>query len=57
MNFEQDPVDYIKDMLENKSTAKQTTYKNILHAYSILAQSLRLLSMNCKKRLILVIVM
>jgi hypothetical protein len=38
MNFEQDPVEYIKDMLENKSTAKQTTYKNILSAYSILAE-------------------
>lgn len=37
MNFEQDPVDYIKDMLENKSTAKQTTYKNVLSAYETLA--------------------
>jgi hypothetical protein len=38
MNFEQDPIEYIKDMLENKSTAKQTTYKNILSAYAVLAQ-------------------
>jgi hypothetical protein len=38
MNFEQDPIEYIKDMLENKSTAKQTTYKNILSAYAVLAR-------------------
>lgn len=36
MNFEQDPIERIKFMLENKSTAKQTTYKNILAAYDTL---------------------
>jgi hypothetical protein len=41
MNFEQDPVEYIKYMLENKSTAKQTTYKNILAAYSTLLSESR----------------
>jgi hypothetical protein len=41
MNFEQDPIEYIKYMLENKSTAKQTTYKNILHAYSTLLEESR----------------
>ncbi|RAV97892.1 hypothetical protein [Pseudochryseolinea flava] len=40
MNFEQDPIEHIKYMLENKSTAKQTTFKNILSAYStLLAES------------------
>jgi hypothetical protein len=32
-----DPVRFIKNMLENKSTAKQTTYKNICWAFSILS--------------------
>jgi len=41
MNFEQDPIEHIKYMLENKSTAKQTTYKNILHAYSTMLEEAR----------------
>jgi hypothetical protein len=39
MNFEQDPVEYIKHMLENKSTAKQTTFRNILDAFDVLSSS------------------
>lgn len=33
---EQDPIDFIKNMLESKSNAKQTTYKNLVNAFSSL---------------------
>ncbi len=33
---EQDPIEYIKHMLESKSTAKQTTFKHLKEAFSIL---------------------
>ena len=35
MNSDQDPVDRIKNLLENKSTAKQATYRHVLNAFSI----------------------
>lgn len=41
MNFEQGSVEYIKDMLENKSTAKQTTYKNVLSVFAVLGTESR----------------
>lgn len=34
----QDPVEYIKFMLESKSTAKQTTFKHLKGAFSVLCQ-------------------
>jgi hypothetical protein len=33
----QDPIEYIKFMLESKSTAKQTTFKHLEEAFSLLA--------------------
>jgi hypothetical protein len=36
-----DPIKFIKEMLENKSTAKQTTYKHICWAFSILSDEAR----------------
>lgn len=37
MNSEQDPINCIKNLLENKSTAKQATYRHIVEAFSILS--------------------
>jgi hypothetical protein len=34
---EQDPIDYIKQMLESKSTAKQTTFKHLQEAFHLLS--------------------
>ncbi len=36
VQLDQDPVDYIKFMLESKSTAKQTTFKHMEDAFSVL---------------------
>ena len=36
MDNERDPIDYIKNMLENKSSAKQTTYRHVLEAFQLL---------------------
>ena len=35
MNSEQDPINCIKNLLENKSTAKQATYRHIVEAFSM----------------------
>lgn len=35
MNSDHDPIDRIKNLLENKSTAKQATYRHVLSAFSI----------------------
>jgi hypothetical protein len=45
-----DPVKFIKNMLENKSTAKQTTYKNICWAFSILSAETKKIIDELKKR-------
>ncbi|HRF35447.1 MAG TPA: hypothetical protein PLM56_18225 [Cyclobacteriaceae bacterium] len=37
MNSQQDSLNHIRQLLENKSTAKQITYKNLLTAFSILS--------------------
>jgi hypothetical protein len=37
MDNEQDPIDFIKQMLESKSTAKQTTFKHLQEAFDLLA--------------------
>ena len=36
MDKELDPIEYITHMLENKSTSKQATYKNLLAAFALL---------------------
>jgi hypothetical protein len=33
-----DPVRFIKNMLENKSTAKQTTYRHTCWAFKVIAR-------------------
>ena len=38
MTDQQDPLDHIQNMLENKSMAKQLTYKNLLTAFEWLSQ-------------------
>lgn len=47
---QQDPLDYIQQLLESKSTAKQITYKNLLHAFQHLsAESQRIVNELKKK--------
>ena len=36
LDREQDPIDFIKNMLESKSTAKQTTFKHLEAAFSLM---------------------
>jgi hypothetical protein len=36
MNSEEDPIQKIKHLLENKSTAKQATYRHVVEAFGIL---------------------
>lgn len=38
MSEQPDPLEYIRHLLENKSTAKQITYKNLLAAFQVLAK-------------------
>ncbi len=35
MSSDEDPIERIKTLLENKSTAKQATYRHVRHAFSI----------------------
>jgi len=45
MSDEKDPLDHLKFLLENKSTAKQVTYKNLLAAFnSLRKESSRLIN-------------
>lgn len=37
MNSEQDPINCIKNLLENKSTAKQATYRHVVEAFGIIS--------------------
>ncbi len=47
---QQDPLDYIQQLLESKSTAKQITYKNLLQAFQHLsAESQRIVNELKKK--------
>jgi hypothetical protein len=47
---EQDPLDRIQQMLENKSTAKQVTYKRLLDAFDILAKESKRVTAELKKK-------
>jgi hypothetical protein len=38
---EKDPINCIKDLLENKSTAKQATYRHVVEAFAILQDEAR----------------
>jgi hypothetical protein len=35
MNSDKDPIDCIKNLLENKSTAKQATYRHVMNAFAV----------------------
>ncbi len=50
LNCDGDAVQCIKDMLENKSTAKQMTYKHICAAFSTLADHARQIIRELEKR-------
>ena len=45
-----DPVSFIKNMLENKSTAKQTTYRHVCQAFSTLSHEAKLVIDELKNR-------
>lgn len=50
MNNETDHIDYIVQLLENKSTAKQKTYKHLINAFQILSSESQRLVDELKKR-------
>jgi hypothetical protein len=50
MNEELDPIEYITHMLENKSTSKQATYKNLLTAFSSLLKESKRVIDELKKK-------
>jgi hypothetical protein len=45
-----DPVRYIKDMLENKSTAKQAAYRHVCRAFQVLNSQARKITDELKSR-------
>ncbi len=51
MDTEQDPLDRIQRMLENKSTAKQITYKNLISSFELLAKESKRVSGELKKKM------
>ena len=50
MKKEQDPLDHIQRLLENKSTAKQITYKKLLNFFESLAKEAKLSPENLKRK-------
>lgn len=50
MEQEQDPLDRIQRILENKSTAKQITYKNLLAAFDQLSKEAKRVTGELKKK-------
>jgi len=46
-----DPVKFIKEMLENKSTAKQATYRNICYAFNVLTNEAKRIIEDLKVRI------
>jgi hypothetical protein len=48
---EEDPIDRIQRMLENKSTAKQITYKKLIAAFDILAKEGKRVAGELKKKI------
>jgi hypothetical protein len=51
METEQDPLDRIQRMLENKSTAKQITYRNLLGSFELLAKESKRVIGELKKKI------
>jgi len=50
MNTDQDHLDYITNLLKSKSAAKQTTYKHLLAAFTILSKESQRIISELKKR-------
>lgn len=50
MNTEQNHLDYITKLLESKSAAKQTTYKHLLAAFSLLSKESKRIAAELKKK-------
>ena len=50
MNTDQDHLDYITKLLESKSAAKQTTYKHLLAAFSLLSKESKRIITELKKK-------
>ncbi len=50
METEQDPLDHILKLLENKSTAKQITYKKLIQAFELLAKESKRVAGELKKK-------
>src|SRR5688572_24644710 len=50
MNTDQDHLDYITKLLESKSAAKQTTYKHLLAAFSLLSKESKRVITELKKK-------
>jgi hypothetical protein len=50
MEQEMDPVDHIQRLLENKSQAKQVTYKNLINSFEVLAKESKRLATELKKK-------
>ena len=50
MEKEEDTLEYIQRLLENKSQAKQVTYKNLLNAFEVLAKESKRIAVELKKR-------
>ena len=50
MEMEQDPLERIQRMLENKSTAKQITYKNLIGSFESLAKESKRVAGELKKK-------
>ena len=51
MESEPDPLELIQKMLENKSTAKQITYKKLLSAFETLSKEAKRVITELKKRI------
>lgn len=50
MNSEQDPINCIKNLLENKSTAKQATYRHIVEAFGVFSKEAKRVVDELQKR-------
>lgn len=50
MEQELDPVDHIQRLLENKSQAKQVTYKNLINSFEVLAKESKRVATELKKK-------
>lgn len=50
MEQEQDPLEHIQQLLENKSQAKQITYKKLIHAFELLAKESKRIAGELKKK-------